>query len=132
MFEKELQSKIQAIFKPKRTDFWKDNVEQDVAFIKITQANVHVTEGKQRGRASGTVTIFADQDRMKHGYFQRALANADLSLTRNLSFFNLDQSLGVVADLDSRSCEFIYFFEMQYDPEQGLITELNQNIEVIP
>lgn len=132
MFEKSLEDKLQNIFKLKRVDFRlpSESQEQNVLFVAIDQAPTRVKDGRQVAKVSGSIRAFGTHTDFPHGYFGRCIGDAGDDVIRGLYFTDIDESAGTYADLDVRSARFVFFYDSQYDPDQGTINEVNIDIEV--
>ncbi len=87
-------------------------------------------DGRQVAKVDGSIRAFGTHAKFPHGYFGRCIGDADPRDTRGLYFTDIDESAGTHVDLDVRSARFVYFYSSQYDPDQGIINEVQINIEV--
>lgn len=131
MFEAELQSKLKAIFGAQKVSYDSpgDASEQECLFIEVETANVRITDGKQRAKVSGNCVMFGDNNKLPFGYFTKAIAKADASLTKDLFFFDFEENTRRFKGIVQRGFSFVYFFHSQFDPDIGTITNVDITVE---
>lgn len=105
-------------------DFPSESKEQDTIFINISQVISRVTAGVEACRAMGSLSVFANSDKLPFGFFNKKINSADLADTIDLFFYNIDQNAGYYGNLVERKCDFTYFYRDQYDPDHGEITSI--------
>lgn len=127
MFEKSLKDKLKAIFDFDKVTFDLASVskEQEGIFINVEKALSVIKEKRQYCRVNGKLSVFANADKLPYGYFAKKIQEADLDLTHDLFFFDLEENAGQFQNIVERSLSFIYFYNSQYDPAVGIINEVN-------
>ena len=130
MFEKELEGKFQRIFDFKKTSFREPSVdqEQEHLFIKIESAKNAVRDKKFVGIAKGKIHVFASSDKLPYGYFTKQLAKSKAADLQGLFFFDFEENSGTIDNIVERTCSFIYFFDIQYDPDLGLMDGFDSTV----
>lgn len=127
MFENALKEKIKKLFPVGKVTYdmaSMESPEQDTIFITIETARTHVTDAKARALVRGYMSVFANSEKLRFGFFNKQLANADSADTKDLFFYNIDQNAKYYGNLVERRCGFVYKFETQHDPNQGSMTSL--------
>ena len=126
MFEKDLSDKLQRIFDLKKVSYHEisGSQEQECLFIKIQTSQNQVADGKLRGKVTGQITLFANEDKLPYGYFAKQMALAKISDIKNLFFFDFEENVGTIDNITQRTASFIYLFDMQYNPNMGEITSI--------
>ncbi len=131
MFEKELAEKFKAIFSVEEVDFDtpSESKEQNKLWIEIENPKFSFKDGKAVAMVTGNGIMFGRNDALTFGFFSKAIAKADNSLTKDLFFFDFETNTQRFRDLVQRGFSFTYFFNSQYDPATGTITSVDINIE---
>lgn len=131
MFEQELADKFKRIFGVSKVtyDTPGESREQDCLFIEIENARNEIKDGKAIGMATGNGVIFQKNQAIPFGFFSKAIAKADSSLTKDLFFFDIEANTQRYRDLVQRGFSFTYFFNSQYDPSIGTITSVTTTVE---
>lgn len=135
MFEASLKSKLSQIFGFRKTTYDAPSVdsstgtyEQQVLFIDITQATTRACNGKAYCHVRGSMTVFAQMNKLPFGYFNKRIEQADPELTKDLFFYDIDlnpaSSPARIQNIAERRVSFIYLYSTEYDPDQGEMTSL--------
>jgi hypothetical protein len=130
MFEKSLEDKLKRIFGLNKVTFNQssDSHEQDVLFIEIEKARAAIKDGLEVYHVNGNCRVYSPHEKMPFGYFSKHIRNADPDDTKDLFFYDLEESSKVYANIAMKSFSFVYFFSGQYDPEVGTITSITMDI----
>jgi hypothetical protein len=130
MFEASLEGQLKRIFRAKKVTFDKpgESQEQEGLFVDIQKAKTKIRDGKEIALVQGTIHVFARADKLKYGFFAKALNEAKPADTKQLFFFNFEENKGTYQDICERSLDFIYFFDGQYDPALGSITSIELSV----
>lgn len=131
MLEKELADKFKAIFQMQKVtyDTPGESREQGCLFIEIENSKQTFKDGKEIAMITGNAVIFARNEEIPLGFFAKAIARADKSLTKDLFFFDFEANTLRFRDLVQRGFSFVYFFDSQYDPDIGTITSVTTTVE---
>ena len=126
MFEKKLADDLQAIFNVKKIvyDSPGEAAEQDCLFIEVENSWITVKDKRAMAKVSGSAIMFGQNDKLKFGFFSKAIAQAPKEITKNLFFSDFEENTKRARNLVQRSFSFVYFFDSQYDPETGTITNV--------
>ncbi len=130
MFRKELQEKLQTIFDLKKTtyDAPSESHEQETLFVEINECRSRITAGEAIAEVSGTLVVYTQSNKLPFGFFNKRIAQADPSLTKDFFFFEMDRdalnSQARIQNISERRCRFVYLFSDQYDPNQGELTSI--------
>lgn len=127
MFEKDLEDKFKRIFGVNKVtlDLPSDSQEQDTLFIEVEEAVNTIKDGRARARITGNATIFGMALKVPFGFFSKAIAEADHDDVKDLFFFDFEKNTRRFRNIVQRQVSFIYFFDSQYDPEDGSITSVD-------
>jgi hypothetical protein len=127
VFKKDLAERLHRIFGiPKVTFENSDDKEQNLMFVDVTKTSHHVAKKTEIGCiVDGLITVFAPNDKLTFGFFQKRLHTCDPEDGRLFFFYNLDQSNEYFGNLIAIKCNFSFFFKAPYDPEAGVIDEVN-------
>lgn len=127
MFEATLQNQIKRIFQIDKVSYDQpgESNEQEGAFIRVDQAMGRIKDGRQLCHVQGRISIFANQDKLKYGYFAKKLSAATQSDKDGLYFYDFEDNRGTYRNIVERSCGFIYLFDSQHDPAIGTITSVD-------
>lgn len=132
MFKAELKAKLSRIFEfdLQKTTFDKpgESQEQEAVFIDVISSMNKISPPTESAKVTGRLHIFANADKLPYGYFSKKIKEADSADTKDLFFFEFEENKGTFRNICERSLSFIYFFEKQYDPEQGEITSINTTL----
>lgn len=131
MFEKSLQSKLKKIFDMKKVTF--DHVgqahEQECIFIEVESCKSSIKDALQVALVKGKLRVFANNEKLPYGYFDKKLQAATSDDTKDLFFYDLEENSGYYGNLVERSMSFVYFFNSQYSPNLGSITSIDIETE---
>jgi hypothetical protein len=126
VFESSLKAKLKAIFDLDKVTFESagESKEQEGAFIEIESPYVKVSDTRAVGKITGKIRFFVNADKMPHDYFAKMISKASNDDKKDLFFSDIGVSVGRLVNIDERTVSFVYFFNSQYDPNQGLITSI--------
>lgn len=127
MFEKDLAAKLKRIFDLDKVTFDLPGAshEQEGLFVEVESARMNIREGTQSASVDGKIHVFAENNKMPFGYFNKQLAAASPDDTKDLVFYEFEDNTRTYLNLVERSCTFKFFFVSQYDPNQGTITQVD-------
>lgn len=127
MFRAEIKTKLANIFGlPKVTfDAPSEAKEQEGVFVTIENAESRVTYGRAIAKVTGSISIFAVQDKLPFGFLNKKINSANVTDTANFFFYNIDQNEKYFGNLVERKAAFVYFYNAQYDPDAGVMDEVN-------
>lgn len=128
MYEKALSEKLKAIFEVKKTDYGLpgESQEQECLFINIEKSQVQPKDGMVKIKVTGTVLMYAFNQKLPFGYFNLQIAKAPNALTHDIFFYDFEENTRSFRDIVQRSLSFVYFFSSQHDPSIGNIESLDQ------
>ncbi len=126
MFEKDLKSRLERIFGMMKVtyDHPSDSRDQQALFIDVKTAHAKTVDARQIARVDGTITCFANSDKLPFGYFAKRISEAEPADTKDL-FFGPEQHVGVIGNIAERKFEFTFLFDSQYDPSLGTLSSVN-------
>ena len=126
MFETELEKKLMRIFELKKVSYDEPGParEQDCLFLDIEESRNTIKDGQALAKVTGSGVFFATNDKIKFGFFSKAIQQADVSDTKDLFFESFETNTKLYRNIVQRSFSFVYFFKNQYDPELGTITSV--------
>lgn len=124
----DIKNRLEKIFGIKRVSFdtpedTKD-IEQDVLFVTIDDAQSRPSEGVVKSRVSGTLRIYSQIEKIPIGFFSKRIDRADPELTKPFFFFDVEQVVPIYQSISERSARFLFLHTAQYNPPRGTITEL--------
>ena len=130
MFRTKLETELKNIFGFKKVSFAQppESNEQDILFVNITACKYRPSETSISGRITGKMIIYSTQDKMPFGFIIKKLHISTVD-DKDLFFYNIEENVnyGGAIGLVERSCDFIYFYKEQFNPNRGEITEVNFN-----
>lgn len=131
MFEATLLSQLKRIFDLDKVTFDKpgESREQECAFVDVSKATTKVLDARQLARVTATLTVFAQVEKLPYGYFTKMIDAAAIADSRCFFFYDLEENKGTYRNISERSVSFVYFFDSQYDPAIGTITEIDLSIQ---
>ncbi len=106
----------------------KEVKEQNVLYVDVVNSVGTTKQGRAIFKVSGDIFIYAPNDKLTFGYFNKCLEKADPSDSLDLFFHKIDYSGEYMGNLVERRCSFVYFYSAQYDPEAGEINEIETAI----
>lgn len=126
MFESELEQKFKNIFDVKKVTFAGpgESMEQECLFVEITNPGNIVKDSKVLSKIEGNAVLFCYGDKVPFGFFSKKIKEASSALTKDFFFSEIEANRKMSKEIVARSFNFIYFFQAQYDPENGEINEL--------
>lgn len=127
MFEDSLKEKLKTIFKVKKVSFDQPGSSQETEclFVDIESAKESITDNKAKAMVTGSVFMFAPNDKLPFGYLFKMIQDADEEVKKDLHFVGREENTKIFRDKVQRSVGFVYFFSTQYDPDDGSITSVN-------
>ncbi len=130
MFEATLTAKLKKIFELDRCNFNLpgDAQEQETLFIQVESAQSRIKETRQYCKVTGSIRVFANSDKLPYGYFAKCINKADFDDTKDLFFFDIEENQGTFLNITERTMGFVYFFNSQYDPNVGTLTDLELSV----
>lgn len=132
MFRKKLLSDLEQIFGFRKTTFLKDSddFEQDTLFVELDRSNSKIsnqTGGQQIARVVGSLVVYSQDDRLPYGFFSKRLELYP-ALAKNFFFGVVDEDVpespARMQNIHERRCDFIYFYNSQFDPNKGELNAL--------
>jgi len=131
MFEKQLAADLKEIFGFKKVTYRTpdDAEEQEVLFVEVARPNARIRDGIQQARVEARCTVYVQQDKMPFGFFQKAIAAADPKISKRFFFFDIDQNARTFGDLGERTLQLVYFFNSQFDPDNGTLNAVTIEVE---
>lgn len=126
MFEKQIVESLKRIFDLKKVTLSApgESPEHECLFVDVETSRVKISEGRAKIRATGRARIFGNSDRMPFGYFQKRIELAENADLIPFFFYDLEENATLFQNIAERSLSFVYFFDGQYDPDQGSLTSL--------
>jgi hypothetical protein len=127
VFENSLKEKIKTLFPFAKVTMDMpsgDTPEQDTIFITVETCRTQVGDVSAKALVRGYMSVYANSEKLKFGFFNKQLATADIADTKNLFFYNIDTNAKYYGNLVERRCGFIYMFSAQHDPDKGSMTSL--------
>jgi hypothetical protein len=125
VFKKELSETLHNIFGIPKVSF--DNSgdkEQNILFVDVASNVTVAKKTKVTAKVTGTLRMYAPNDKLTFGFFAKKLHTCSPSDQANLFFYEMDQSGEYYGNLVERTCNFVYFFQDHYDPEDGELDEI--------
>lgn len=131
MFESQLKSKLKEIFGIKKVtyDAPSEANEQECLFVEIVDVISGVKDTKALSKITGSAVLFGNADKLPFGFFAKRIKQARLQTTKDFFFYDLESNSRIYQNIVQRSFSFVYFFEEQYDPDQGTITSVEIDVE---
>ena len=123
MFEASLKNKFKSIFEVKKVTFDDpgDAQEQECLFIEIENARNVIKDDRAKSMVTGSCVLYGNNDKLPFAFFSKKIKEADAALTKDLFFYDIEQNTRTFRNIVARGFSFIYFFDTQYDPDQGTI-----------
>ena len=126
MFRESLKENLKAIFDLKKVTFDQvgESLEQECIFIEIDNSVNAIQEYKETAKVNGRLRIFASQDKLPYGYFQKKIQSAPTEYTKDLFFYDIEGNTNIQNNIVERTMSFQYLFTSQHDPNLGTITSI--------
>lgn len=126
MFEQELEDKFKRIFDLKKCSFDlpSETHEQECLFVNIESSNNHFRDGRAVGKVTGSISVYANPDKLPYGYFSKKIVEAKPEDTKDLYFYDIEKNTQTMSGISERKMSFIYLYDMQYNPNIGELTSL--------
>lgn len=130
--EDKMSAQLKRIFDLKKVTFDEpgESMEQDCLFVEVENADSRVKSKRLISRVTGQGTIYSRASQIPIGFFSKQIDRAQSADVKDFFFFDFEENTKLIQDIVQRTFRFVYFFQGEYDPEVGEITELTQNIEV--
>jgi hypothetical protein len=125
--EQALKTCFEKIFDFKKVTFdhMGESQEQNCLFVEVENSTNRVKDGKFVSKVTGIAKVFAPNDKLPIGYFNQKIAMALSVYTKDLFFYEVDSSAQTFGNIVMRSFRFVYFFNSQFNPATGTITDIN-------
>lgn len=107
-----------------------ESTEQDVLFVSIEAARHTLKEKRHLARVTGRVRLFSQSLDAPTGFLSKRIAEADAEDTKCFFFFDLEETETRMLDLVFRTAGFVFFYDVQYNPEAGTINQVNISVQV--
>jgi hypothetical protein len=126
MFEKHLTESLKRIFDLKKVTLSApgESPEHECLFVDVETSRVKLSGGRAKVRATGRARLFGNADRMPLGFFQSQIEGSLNDDLKSFFFYDLEENASLFQNIAERSLSFVYFFDGQYDPDQGSLTSL--------
>lgn len=127
MFENDLKTTIARIFDLNRVTFDDpgESNEQECQFIRVSNPRVSIAEKRQRAQVEGQLVVYANSDKLPFGYFNKQIAKCLNADSLKFFFHNIDVNVPITNNIVKRTVDFVFFYDSQFDPNQGTITSVN-------
>lgn len=127
MFEKRLADKLRRIFDIEKVTYDRsgESREQEAIFIEVESSRNRIKDAREIAKVTGALHVFAPSEKLKYGYFSKAIADADPADTKDIYFYEFEENLGTYRNIVERKLQFIYLYDSQYDPNIGELTSVN-------
>lgn len=141
MFKKDLQDRVKRIFGVSKTTFNLVDFaapEQDCLFIEITDAKSRpYSKDRISARVTGALKLYAKYEAATYGFFPKRIeqsAPADrarfiFGQEENVPVVSAD-GLTLIQNLRETRVSFTFLYDSQYDPDRGVINELDLTLEM--
>lgn len=126
MFEAQLKEDLKTIFKAQKISYDQpsDVKEQECLWVQVEQPNFTFRDKVQRCKVTGTCTMFGNSEKLTFGYFARCIAEMPKALQSRFFFSDIDANTKFYQNIVQRDFSFVYFLDIQYDPDQGTLTSV--------
>ncbi len=123
-----LAEKLRQIFQVDRVTFDapSESAEQNTLFVQVEKAHSNITAKTHIARVNGRITMFSTAEALPYGFFAKQIEDAKDKA--DFFFYDFDQSTQHSVNLVERSVSFVFFFKGQYDPEVGIINDINVEV----
>ena len=129
MFKKTLEDNLINIFGIRRVSFAEPSSEneQNVLFINIASCKTSFSANKIYFDVRGQITLYAVNEKLPFGYFQRKIELSKKEHSEKLFFYNIEENLqyGGQVGLTERSASFVFSYSTDFNPNKGLINDIN-------
>lgn len=131
MFEKDLEARLKRMFDFNDCSYAdpSESDEQEKLFIRIEKADVRTYDARATAKVTGHLWVFANQDKLRYGYFAKRIARASSEDQSKFIFHDIDDNVAIRNNIDRRSVGFVFFYETQYDPSIGEIDLVTIDVE---
>lgn len=123
MYREKLKEKLEKIFDGMKVTYNapSEESEQGVVFVIGEKETTRPSsDGSIYSKVQGYITIFAEYEKMPHGFVERCLAKAKRELTDDIFFYDVDEdvvtSQARTMNIAERRSRFVYLFRGQYNP----------------
>lgn len=126
LIETALGDLLKEIFNCKKVSFDDPGImqEQECLFINVTNSPVWYVDGEMNSKVTGELMIYGNNRKLPLGFYSEKINNAAADLKKNFFFNQIDENTKTFQNIVQRGCSFVYFFNDQYDPDIGTITDI--------
>lgn len=132
MIEKLLQDKLSRVFSMNRVTYDSpgESFEQGTLFIEVESIINSFKDGRHLGRVIGRLFLYAQAEKVPFGSLAKKIAEADAADTVDFFFHDFEENVRRPHNIVGRSLSFVFFFNVQYNPEVGTMTSINLTQQV--
>lgn len=132
MFEQALSDKFRRIFLVEKVtyDLPSDVEEQECLFVEVESCRSSIKDSRALARVTGSAFIFGNTEKLPYGFFAKKIKEAELDDVRNIFFFEIEDNGNRYRNIARRAFSFIYFFDSEYDPDQGELTAIEMEFQL--
>jgi hypothetical protein len=76
-------------------------------------------------RVTGRATLFGRNEKVPFGFFSKAIERADPDDKNPFFFHEFEENKKLIQNVVEMGFSFVYFFSDEYDPDQGIINEID-------
>lgn len=129
-----MEAKLKRIFKVNKVTYNEpgDSQEQDCLFVNVENALNKIKRPKATSKVTGSVVMFANNEKLPFGYFSKCISEADYDDVKDFHFSEIEDNTRRYQNIVQRGFSFVYFFSGQYDPKVGSITSVILTEEITP
>ncbi len=126
MFEASLKTKLMSIFDLPKASYSMpgESQEQDCIFIDVQKSTASIKDGEAFYKVTGKCLVTAPHESIPFGFFLKKIKLADIDDTKDLFFYDIEESVKLYANIVTRSFSFVYFYSVELDPDNGSITSV--------
>lgn len=126
MFKKQLEHDLLKIFGIDiiRFESVSESQEQAAIFVEIEKVISTIKEKEQLYRVDCRVRLFARSEALPFGFLMKQIQAADPNVSQKFFFYDLEENAGTFQNINERSFKFIYFYNSEFDPDRGELTEI--------
>lgn len=127
MFKKTMSEQLKRIFGLGEVSFNapSESQEQEGIFVQVINSRTIIKDTREIARVEGRIFIFVQNDKMPFGFLAKRINGSSQADTKPFFFFNIEEHVGSLVNIGERSVEFVYLFDSQYNPDRGLINEID-------
>jgi hypothetical protein len=128
--EASLKENLSKIFDLKVSfDIPGDSREQECVFVQVDKNKSTIKDKKEVAEVRGKLRIFANQSKLPLGFIAKRIALHPTE-AKDFFFYDVEEVSGVFNNIVERTLAFVYFYSNQYNPERGIMNEINFTTEV--